>query len=151
MTSSAPLDLSVQRVRSADHDHDHDRNQNAQLQQQPQMSSRQLQLDKATRRARRGRRRPRPPENAAAICSEPVAASFSDRLSRQYDPPMFAELDSGVDECSDDRSKQPASWRMDENSPVSAVADDSGPVLAYGRRGKTGPMNFYVLTLLFYF
>jgi len=136
MTSSVPLDLSMQTVRSADHDHDHDRNQPQP--EQPQMLSRQLQLDKATRRARRGRHRSRLPATApAAICSDPAAAPFSDTLSRQYEPAMFAELDTGVDDCGEDRNKA-TSWRMDGNSPVSALADDSVPAVPYGRRGKTG-------------
>jgi len=137
MTSSSPLDLSLQTVRSADHDHDrihhHDRSQH----QQPHMSSRQLQRDKASRRARRGRRRPRAPDTAPPTCSDPAATTFNDGLLRHYDPPMFAELNTGVAESGDDRNK-PTSWRMDENTPVSAIPDDSAHVLPYGRRGKTG-------------
>jgi len=149
--SSAPLDLSKQTVRSADHEHEHDHDRNQQPLQpqpdQPQMLSRQLQLDKATRRARRGRHRPRLPATAAAaICSDPAAVPFSDRLSRQYEPAMFAELDTGMDECGEDRNKA-TSWRMDEDSPVSALADDSGPAVPYGRRGKTGRMIISALPL----
>jgi len=142
MTSSAPLDLSVQTVRSADHDHDHDqdRNQHQQhrerQQPQPQLSSRQLQRDKAARRARRGRRRPRQPDTAPPTYSD-QAAPFSDGLLRQYENAMFAELDTGVSESGDDKNKH-APWRLDENTPVTAIPGESGHVLPYGRRGKTG-------------
>lgn len=144
MTSSAPLDLSVQTVRSADHDHDHDQDRNQhqqhrerqQPQPQPQLSSRQLQRDKAARRARRGRRRPRQPDTAPPTYSDP-AAPFSDGLLRQYENAMFAELDTGVSESGDDKNKH-APWRLDENTPVTAIPGESGHVLPYGRRGKTG-------------
>lgn len=136
MTSSAPLDLSVQTVRSADYDYDHDHDRNQPQNQQLQMVSRQLQRDKAARRARRGRRRPRPPDTAPPTCSGPPPA-FGDGILRQYEPAVFAELDTGVSVSSDDRNK-PATWRMDENSPVTTIPDDSGHVLPFGRRGKTG-------------
>jgi len=50
---------------------------------------------------------------------------------------MFAELNTGVAESGDERNK-PTSWRMDENTLVTAIPDDSAHVMPYGRRGKTG-------------
>lgn len=143
MTSScAPLDLSLASVRSAEH----------RQSQQPadgalQMLSRQLDKAACTRRGRRGRRRPpparapppQPPPSDDAICTQPSAAAapFSDcGLSRHCGPPVFAQLDS---ECPGEDKNKSSSWRMDEDSTVSAVVpDDCAAVLPYGRRGKTG-------------
>jgi len=63
---------------------------------------------------------------------------------------MFAELDkNSVVQSGDDR-KKPASWRMDENTPVTAIPADTGHGLPYGRRGKTGQTIYLNMRALFY-